>query len=65
MRKAIRAVGLLVSLCVTVPIWYFLIYEVLIAVHADRLMWFLYWIYFPAGVFAALVEKISKVAEED
>lgn len=55
-----KAVGGLIALLVVLPIWYFLLYRILDAVHANELMWFLYWVYVPAGL---LVQGLIKVAE--
>jgi len=51
------AVGLL-SLLITLPIWYYLFYKILVMVGATELMWFLYWIYVPVGVVLATISKI-------
>jgi hypothetical protein len=39
-----------VSMCITGPIWLFLLYKVLLAVNADQISWILYWIYVPAQI---------------
>ena len=50
----------LLSLLITLPIWYYLLYQILIRVNASELMMFLYWVYLPfsilLGVMAKLVE---------
>lgn len=50
----------LLSLCITQPIWYYLLYQVLVRVQANDLMWFLYWVYLPASI---LVQVIAKYFE--
>ena len=32
------------------PIWWFLIYTILAAIHPDRLVWFLFFVYIPLGI---------------
>jgi len=59
MDKA-KLFGSIVGLCVTLPIWFYLLYKVLVAVDATELMWFLYWVYVPAHF---LVQILAKVVE--
>jgi len=56
--KALRAIGGITALLVTLPIWFFLLYRVLEAVNASELMWFLYWIYVPAAVVVGVLGRI-------
>lgn len=58
--KVLKGIAGLVSLCLVLPIWYYLFYKVLQAVNASELMWFLYWIYAPAAMFAALISKVAE-----
>lgn len=51
--------GVLWAFVVT-PIWYFLLYRILTAVNATELMWFLYWIYLPAGLVIQFILKITE-----
>jgi hypothetical protein len=52
----------------TLPIWYFLLYTILSAIHPDRLVWFLYWVYVPLQFFMVtlnmLVERFGKDAKK-
>jgi hypothetical protein len=64
MKKPLMFIGGLISLFITIPIWYFLVYSILQAIHADRLVWFLFWIYLPAGIFAQIIEKVAKWGDE-
>jgi len=48
------------SLFITLPIWYYLVYQILARVNASELMWFLYWIYVPLG---SLVQILSRMVE--
>lgn len=54
------AVGL-VTMFVTIPIWYWLVYQILERVQATQLMWFLYWVYAPVGMFVGAVAKFIEV----
>lgn len=60
MKKPLILATALMGLCITLPIWYFMVYSILAAIHADRLLWFLYWIYMPAGIMASILEKVSR-----
>lgn len=51
------AIGIL-QLFVVLPIWYYLMYQILVRVNATELMFFLYWIYVPAALLAATVTKM-------
>ena len=46
------------SIFVSCPIWYYLLYKILIAVHATELMMFLFWIYVPVNIFINALVKI-------
>jgi hypothetical protein len=53
-------------LLTTTPIWYFLLYKILVMVGATELMMFLFWVYAPLGFVMALAEVIlKKVLEEE
>ena len=54
MKTIVGIVGFLV----VIPIWYWLLYQVLARVNATELMWFLYWAYIPAHIFVGVVERI-------
>lgn len=48
--KTLRDIYWAVSLCISSPIWFYLMYTALAAAHPDRLVWFLFWVYFPLNV---------------
>jgi hypothetical protein len=50
-------IGLL-SCCITTPIWYFLLYQILKRVNATELMFFLFWVYVPASILATIITNI-------
>ena len=57
-----KFISAILVLLVTVPIWFYLLYKILIAVNATDLMWFLYWAYVPIAFIAS---AIAKIAESD
>jgi hypothetical protein len=62
--KPLKIVVGLMMLCITTPIWYYLLYAVLVAINADRLLWFLYWIYVPVQFFSAVISVIVDKATD-
>lgn len=48
------------ALFVVMPIWWYLLYQVLKRVDASELMWFLYWIYVPAAVLSGVLAKLAE-----
>ena len=52
--------GILVSL----PIWFFLLYSVLSAIHPDRLVWFLFWIYLPVTLASNMLSKLVELQQK-
>ena len=56
------AIGL-ISIFITLPIWFWMIYQILVRVDASELMWFLYWVYVPAILLVkVLMRLVSKEA---
>ena len=47
-----------VGFCITLPIWFYLVYTMLCAIHPDRLIWFLFWIYVPVHLLVAILSAI-------
>ena len=60
MTKAFTIIATLLTLFITAPIWYYLLYKVLEACHATELMWFLFWIYVPLAFFCQVVWKLAQ-----
>lgn len=58
MNKA-KVFAILLAMCISLPIWFYLLYKILEAVQASELMWFLYWVYLPVNIFINLVLKLS------
>ena len=57
-----KIITTLLSLFVSLPIWYFLLYTILSKLQVDRLVWFLYWIYIPVGI---LIHIIGSIADDN
>lgn len=53
----IKVVIALLSLFVTTPIWYFLMYSILVRVQATDVMWLLFWVYVPFSFLILLLTK--------
>lgn len=65
MTKALKIISGLLVLCVTGPIWYYLLHSILIAINADRLLWFLYWIYVPVALLGSAISiAVDKAADK-
>lgn len=52
----------LISFLITAPIWFYLIYQILTAINASELMWFLFWVYVPVSV---TVGSVASLFEKD
>lgn len=57
MKQVVRMV---LATLVTLPIWMYLLYKILVAIEATELMWFLYWIYLPTTMIVAMLTPDSK-----
>jgi len=62
--KTIQIISILLSVFITAPIWYYLLYNILKAVNASELMFFLFWIYLPVGIFNIIITKIAEKDEK-
>jgi len=58
--KTSKLILLITSLFITGPIWYYLLYKILIGVHATELMMFLYWVYVPVGILMTIISKTTE-----
>lgn len=55
-----KAISGLLALLVSMPIWYYLLYQILVRVEASELMMFLFWIYVPVSIFAGVLAKLAE-----
>jgi len=56
-----KVIGILLGIFVSLPIWLWLLYKILVLVGATELMWFLYWVYLPVTF---LVTGLIKCTEK-
>ena len=52
----------IIAIFITMPIWYYLLYQILVRVQASELMFFLFWIYVPALLACQIAAKVSSDA---
>jgi hypothetical protein len=55
-----KILAALLSVFVSLPISCYISYSLLSAIHADRLLWFLFWINIPVILFAQLALKLME-----
>ena len=53
-----KIAAVLASLSVVMPIWFYLIYQILVRVDASELMFFLFWVYVPARLFTLVAANL-------
>lgn len=58
--KKMRAITAILATFVVLPIWYYLLYQILSRVDASELMWFLYWVYLPVGMLVSFLTKMTE-----
>lgn len=63
MKIVAALAGVLLTIFVVMPIWFFLLYRILQAVNAGELMWFLYWVYLPVTLLVAVLTRITMDGE--
>ena len=51
------------GLFLVAPIWYYLLYQILIRVDASELMFFLYWVYVPVALATNAMVKIAETVK--
>lgn len=61
MKTSLQALSLLIGLP-AIAIGLFITHEILQAIEADRLLWFLFWIYVPAVILTSLISKAAERA---
>ena len=45
---------------ISTPIWYYLLYQILVRVEASELMFFLFWVYAPVAIIAGVLGRLTK-----
>ena len=48
----------LMTVFITIPIWFYLLYQILVRVQASELMFFLFWIYVPVMLFTQIISQV-------
>lgn len=51
-------ISALLAVFAVMPIWFYLLFQILSAIDASKLTWFLFWAYVPAAIFVQVVAKI-------
>ena len=49
----------LLALLVVLPCWFYVQYQILTAIEATELTWFIFWAYVPASMFVTAIGKIT------
>lgn len=57
-RSSLKALSSILFICVTFPIWFYLLYQILKRVQASELMMFLFWVYVPVMIGAAFLARM-------
>ena len=60
MKRLVSALAGFAVIFLTIPIWLYLLYQILQRVGASELMWFLYWIYVPATLIVQIAIKLTE-----
>jgi hypothetical protein len=53
-----KIVMVLLTIFVTLPSWFYLLYTILKAINASELTWFIFYIYLPSSVFISILAKV-------
>jgi hypothetical protein len=56
----VKAIPDLLVLFIILPIWFYLLYQILVMVGATELMFFLFWVYLPVAVFVGVLKELVK-----
>lgn len=59
MKKGFQLFAVLLAMFVGFPIWFYLMYQVLVRVQASELMWFLFWVYVPVQLVTAAIVRLA------
>ncbi len=58
MIKKLKVFSGLLAIFIVLPIWFYLLYQILDAIQASELTWFLYWIYLPVSMLMTFIYKL-------
>ena len=65
MNKKIVLIYGFISILILLPIWLYLMYFLLKNSPADRLVWFLFWLYVPLSIITGVLAAIMKGADSE
>ncbi len=65
MAVMFRVFSAVITIFMVMPIWFYLLYKILVAINASDLMWFLYIAYLPAVLIAMCISAILRESEND
>jgi hypothetical protein len=60
----IKSLVLVGTVLLTLPVWFFLLYSLLTAIHPDRLVWFMFWLYIPLRFSLEILAAIVQASEK-
>ena len=55
-----KTISLILSLFISLPIWFYLMYTVISYANPDRFVWFLFWIYLPISILGTIIAKVAE-----
>lgn len=55
-----KVIAAALSIFLTLPIWFYILYQILSAIQATELTWFLYWVYLPVTMFVTFAYKFDE-----
>ena len=50
----------ILSVFITLPIWFYILYQILTAITASELTWFLYWAYVPVSLLTTVLFNLGE-----
>ena len=53
-----KSAVIFLKLSISMPIWYYLLYQILVRVQATDVMFLLFWVYVPVGILIAILVEI-------
>lgn len=59
LKQGVSCVGVTIGVLIHTPIWYWLVYQILVRVDATPTMWTFFWIYLPVGVVLAVFRVVT------
>ena len=57
-KKLLGCLVAFMGIFFVMPLWYYLLYRLLQAAHADTAMWVCYWVYTPLGLLLGMIKAL-------